>query len=680
MEREALLAAASGEPFGLSDAPHDAFRLAIDTVPGLVWSARPDGNVDFLNQRWCDYTGMSLEAARGWGWESAIAPDDLGGLRDYWRGLLQSETPGEVEARLRGADGAYRWFLFRAVPLRDARGVVVRWYGQTTDIDDRKRASALLEAERRLLELVAMGDPLPSLLDALCRATESLEEGALCSVLLVADDGQHLLHVAAPSLSADYVSAVHGAPVATDIGPCGAAVACKQVIVVEDFDHDPRWSADYLAIVRRNGLRAGWSAPILARTGDVLGAFAIYFRRTGTPSPWQSQLIDRFTHVASIAIERSRAQGALQRSEAQLAAAQRLSATGSFTWEPESGAIEWSDEVFRIYGIARGERLDMHAARERVHPDDRAHFDRVASAAVLGGKEFEFGHRLLLPGGEVKHVHVVASPRPADEHGPRRYFGAVRDVTQQQQADEALSRARAELAHVARVTTLGELTASIAHEVNQPLAGIVMNADTSLRLLAERPPDVAQVGEATQRIRRDAQRAADVIVRLRELFRRKASLERQPLDLHDAIRDVLSLSHREFGRHGVELQTMLAPGRAMVLGDRVQLQQVVLNLALNAVEALVDAPTAVREVALGTTCTPDGLVRVTVSDTGPGIAAGDVERVFTAFYTTKRGGMGMGLSIARTIVESHGGRLWAESRDGAGGRFAFQLPALDAPA
>lgn len=537
----------------------------------------------------------------------------------------------------------------------------------------RRRAEALLAAERLLLEMVATGEPLSSLLDALCLAFESLEEGALCSVLLVASSGRQLTPGAGPSLSAEYSQALDGVQVCEDEGPCGAAALTRQPVIVDDFEHDSRWSERYLALVRRHGLRAGWSAPILARSGEVLGTFAIYFRVPKHPSPSQFLLIERFAHVASIAIERTRADDALRRSEAQLAAAQRLSATGSFTWRLDTGDIEWSQEVYRIFGVDPGTPLSLALARERVHPDDRDLFDRVATDAVQLGGELDFTHRLLLPGRVVRYVHTMATPVLSDDGTRRRYIGAVRDVTERQRAEEALSRAHAELAHVARVATLGELTASIAHEVNQPLAGIVMNADACLRLLTADPGDLEPAREAVGRIRRDAQRAADVIVRLRELFKREGS-SRQPLDVNEAIRDVVVLSRNELRRHAVDLRLALDHQLPLVSGDRVQLQQVILNLLLNAAEALSDVADRPREVVMSTERDADACVRVTVRDAGPGIAAAHFDRIFDAFHTTKPRGTGMGLSIARTIIESHGGALWAERGDGPGATFVFTLP------
>ncbi|MFJ4345421.1 sensor histidine kinase [Pseudomonas sp. NPDC089401] len=355
------------------------FSHLINAVPGFIWSADANGEVNFINQRWCDYTGMSAQQSAGHGWTSSLHPDDAGGLLHYWMALMQAGTPGEYEARLRRHDGSYRWFLIRAVPQHDEEGAVVGWYGENTDIEDRK------------------------------------------------------------------------------------------------------------------------------------------------------------------------------------------------------------------------------------------------------------------------------------------------------QAEEALDRIRLEMAHLARVASLGALTASIAHEVNQPLAGIVTNASTCLRMLGAAPPNVEGAMETARRTLRDGNRAADVIKRLRALFARHSELA-EDVDVNEAAHEVITLLLGELRRNGVVLQVQFAKGLPAVKGDRVQLQQVILNLIVNAVDALREVPGTARQLRISTLLEERQWVRLAVRDSGIGFDAQAAARLFEAFYTTKASGMGMGLSISRSIIERHHGELRATLNEGPGATFHFCIP------
>src|SRR6266481_2053542 len=292
----------------------DYLRLTIDTIPVLAWCTRPDGSNEFLNQRWLDYTGLTIEEARGWGWKVAIHPDDLPQLLDVWQGLLVSGKSGELEARLRRADGVYRWFLFRVEPLRDAQGTIVKWYGTNTDIDDRKRAEALLAAENQILEMVATGRPLAEILDGLCRLVDKLCDKSLASILLIDPNGRCLRRGAGPSFPEAFLAAVDGVEIGPCVGSCGTAAYRKEQVIVSDIATDPLW-ADYRELALAYGLRAGWSTPILSSDGSVLGVFGIYGREPRSPTPQHHHTIKQITHLASVAIERKQAAESLHASE-----------------------------------------------------------------------------------------------------------------------------------------------------------------------------------------------------------------------------------------------------------------------------------------------------------------------------------------------------------------------------
>ena len=370
--------------------------------------------------------------------------------------------------------------------------------------------------------------------------------------------------------------------------------------------------------------------------------------------------------------DRKQVEEKLQRSEAFLAEAQRLSSTGSFAWRVETGEITWSEQLYRIFEFDPGIRVTFELIRSRVHADDIPSLNEMIDWARGNGSDFEYEHRLRMLDGSVKYLHLVAhGVRHLD--GGLEYVGAVQDITQRRLSEEALAKARSELAHVARVTSLGALTASIAHEVNQPLSGIITNASTCLRMLAAEPPNVDGARETARRTLRDGNRASDVITRLRALFvKRTATTE--AVDLNEAAREVLALSLGDLERRRVILRPELADDLPPVTGDRVQLQQVILNLLLNASDAMSGIEDRARQLVIRTERDEGDRVCLSVQDAGVGIEPQGADKLFEAFYTTKSDGMGIGLAVSRSIIESHHGRLWAAANDGPGATFSFSIP------
>jgi C4-dicarboxylate-specific signal transduction histidine kinase len=370
----------------------------------------------------------------------------------------------------------------------------------------------------------------------------------------------------------------------------------------------------------------------------------------------------------SILIARQRAE---RRSEAFLAEAQRISHTGSFGWRVSTGEIAWSDETFRIFQYDRTTAPTLARVLHRVHPEDLAFVKQKAERALQDRKHFDLEHRLLMPDGSIKHVRVVAHA-DTDESGEPEFIGAVMDVTEQRRAGEALRQAQQDLAHVTRVTTMGEMAASIAHEVDQPLSGVIVNANACLRFLAGDSPNLDEVRDGLQAIVRDGCRASEVTARIRTLARR-APGEKQSLDINTVVGEVVALAEGEAGRTRAKVRTELAANLPRVLGDPVLLQQVVLNLLLNGLDAMRAVDDRPRELVIRTDNEGADRVRVAVRDSGSGIDPAHAGRIFEAFHSTKRGGLGMGLSISRSIVEQHGGRLWAVPNDGPGTTFQFTV-------
>jgi PAS domain S-box-containing protein len=485
----------------------DRLRLVIDTIPTLVWRASPEGIPDFLNQTALDYTGISLDQAET-AWPRAFHPDDKKGMLVKWAAIRESGRPGGLEARLRRFDGEYRWFLFQAEPLRDEAGNIVKWYGSSTDIEDRKRAEeALRESEQRFRDYAETG-------------------------------------------------------------------------------------SDWL-----------WET---------------------TPD---HRVISISEHVNAVGFKPS-------------------GLTGVFRWDIAAD-VESEPEKWREHRAM----LDAH----------------------LPFRDFEY-----TLDGTGSPIYVRTSGKPVfDARGNfRGYRGTGTDITAAIRADhaeQALREAQAELAHVTRVTTLGELTASIAHEVNQPLAAVIANADACLRWLDRYPPDLAAARRSAEWVISDSNRASQVIRRVRALAN-KTDIQKVPLDVNDVVRDVIALVQGELGSHLVSLRTELTPALPMIIGDRVQLQQVIINLVMNGIEAMQPVTDRPREVVIRSGQDETRQVLLGVTDCGIGISAENANRLFTAFFTTKSGGMGMGLSICRSIVEAHGGRLWASANVPHGAMFQFTLP------
>lgn len=480
-------------------------RVAINTMPVLAWSTNPDGTADFFNEHFLNYTGLSAKLASGWGWTAALHPDDRAALGVYWQTILAEGRAGEFEARMRRSDGEYRYFLFRANPLHDDTGKIVKWFGTNTDINDRK------EAEEQL-----------------------------------------------------------------------------------------------------------------------------------------------------------------RRSEAYLAEAQRLTRIGGFSWSVATGEIKWSEELYSMFDFEPGMTITFDLIASRCHPDDLGYLSDMHHRAEQSMTDLEYEHRVVMTDGRVKYLHLIAHAR-RDGDGGLEYIGAAQDLTQRRLAEEALLKARQEFANATRVTSLGVLTASIAHEVNQPLAGIITNANTCLRMLDGNPPNVNGARETARRTIRDGNRAADVITRLRSLYTQKKIIA-EPIDLSEVAHEVISLFARELQSRRVIVKEQFARNLPLIQADRVQLQQVILNLLRNAADSMDGVDDRPKLVQVATTTDGSEFVRLAVQDAGVGLDPGAHETIFEAFSTTKPNGMGIGLSVSRSIITAHGGKIWASGNSGPGATFTFSIP------
>ena len=606
--------------------------LMIDAIPGMIHTARSDGYLDYFNRRWLEYFGCSLSEVEGWNWTGWIHPDDLAGILDRWRTCVASGETFEYETRVRRGDGQYRWMFHRKVPLRDEHGNIVRWYGASLDIEDRKQAEeALRSSERNFRQVI---DTIPT------------------HIHVMRSDGSIL-----------YVS-----PAALDYSGLTQEEAQR-----EDYRTRIFHPEDMVERVRKERLEAFSRPAPFEVEHRVLGKNGQYrwFLTRCNPLLDDKGRIDRWYAATTDIDDRKRAEALVEQAYLRLAEAQRLSKTGSFISDLLTDEHDWSEEAFRIFELKPSTKITVQMVRQVVHPQDLPSFDAVIARAMTG-TDVDFVFRIVPHGRAVKHVRGIA--RVMTQSGARPVFiGAIQDVTESKVAEEALDRARSELAHVARITTLNALTASIAHEINQPLSGIITNASTCLRMLNGDPPNIDGARETARRTIRDGNRASDVITRLRALFSKK-NFTLEPLDVNEATREVIALSLSDLQRNRVILQLNLADQLPPVTGDRVQLQQVILNLLRNASDAMVGVEDRPRRLLVTTRPDGDDRVCLSVQDAGTGINPQDLDRLFEAFYTTKSGGMGIGLSVSRSIIEKHHGRIWAKPNAGPGTTFSFSIP------
>lgn len=479
-------------------------RQLTETIPFMLWSAAPDGNIDYFNSRLLEFTGLAAEQARGFGWLVAVHPEDAERTRLTWETAVATGEPYEIDVRIRAADQTYRWLLMSALPLRDTQGQILKWYGGIVDIHDQNEAKEVLAASERRLQLIL--DTMPAMV----------------------------------------------------------------------------WSAH----------------------SDGRGDFA--------------------------------------------------------------------NERFRSYlGLSTEEARDW-GWTAAVHPDDLPGLMDSWQAMMEATSPGESEARLRRFDGKYRWFLCRGNPF-VDASGNVKWFGVNVDIDDWKQSQDELREAHAELAHMTRVMAMGQLTAAIAHELTQPLSGIMTNSSTGLRMLSAEPPNVTGARETVRRTIRDADRASEVINRLRALYSRSDPVV-EVVDLNMIAREVVAFALNELRRNGVSLRINLADGLPPVMGDRVQLQQVIFNFIKNGTEAMngiVDRP---RDLEISTACEEVGHVRLAVKDAGVGFDPVMSDKLFSPFFTTKTNGMGVGLSVSRSIVENHNGRLWAEANNGPGATFAFSIP------
>lgn len=755
MTADAQSAIHSSEPLDL--------RSLIETIPAMVVCALPDGSVELANRAWQEYIGGSLQQLRLSGWQTAIHPDDVAGVVEDWNSTLPTGKPFATEARIRRADGQYRWFVVRkalAIPPNQGSNWSLRTLIACEDIDERKQAEArLLQSEQRwqtAFENSAIAIMIRDRADRVLAAnrafrnmlgyTESelhqlrqidatYEEDRELNLELIGElwEGKRQQFQIEKRYRRKDGTLVW---VRNNVSfvPGTGAVAPFLFTIVEDITQRKQEESERRYIEQRYRVMVETASdavicmdengaillanPATTRifgyeTAELIGkpltvlmpeflrklhddGFRRYLTTRQRHINWQGTEFtglrkDRQEFPVEISFGEVTADGhkvftgfirdisARKHAEEQLRASERtlreLTETiPQMLWSADAdGAVDYCNQRVLDYTGLSAEQVRGAGWRKSVHQDDIEKMVQAWMAAVSTGEPFQYEFRCLHAADRAYRWCISSAVPLRDQEGRvLKWFGTVVDLHDWKEAQHALQMSQAELARVSRLTTMGELAASIAHEVNQPLTAVTNNGSACLRLLAKRNLDPEVLRRALEEIVADGTRASAVIGRIRA-FIKKAPTEKNKVDLNDVIREVLALAGRELYENRVRLEFRLTPALPLVLADRVQLQQVLLNLIMNGVEAMTTVDDQPRLLRVESRTDESGDVMVAVQDSGTGLGV-EADLVFTPFFTTKAHGMGMGLSISRSLIEGHGGRLWATPNSPHGAIFSFTLP------
>jgi PAS domain S-box-containing protein len=600
-------------------------RLMVDSIPALVTTMTPAGETEMVNQQLLAYTGQTAEDLTNW--HEKIHPEDRRRVSECWRRSVENGTPYEAEERIQRADGVYRWFHSRGLPMRDTEGHIVRWSLLLTDVEDRKRAEESVRASEFNFRL--MVHSIPGLLFTNTVAGE------------VEVVNQPLLNYTGKSLEElkNWPAMVHPAEL-----PAVVSLWAHSVETGRPFDVD-------LRIRRADGVYR-------------------WFHARGLPLRDNDGRIVRWYNLLTDIEDRINAEDALRARERELSLI--IETIPALVWcAAPGGELTYVNRRVLDYTGASPEDMARDGWTHYLYPDDFEPTLRAWSHAVATGSHYEVQYRLRRSDGAYRWFHVLGQGLLDSEGGLTRWYGLLIDIDDRKSMEEALRTTQTRLSRATQTATVGELSASIAHEINQPLAAVVTNGHACLRWLTADTPNLGKAREAAERIVRDGKEAGEVVRRIRALFRR-ATLEKVPLDLNDVIGEVLGLLGAEATKRSVSVETNLETTLPPVVADRVQLQQLILNLLLNGLDAMDGLSGRPRKLFIRSRQHCEDTALVEIQDSGVGLK--DPDKVFEAFFTTKENGMGMGLTICRSIVEAHDGRLWASPAEGAGTVFHFALP------
>ena len=604
----------------------------MDTIPALLWSASPEGGIEFCNQKFLDYTRMSLDKVRRRELTEVIDPADRSEFQEKWRAARTQGASLETEARLCRADGSCHWFSIRAVPLHDVEDRIIRWYGICADIEELKHAQE--EVQKRSSSLDELFEQAPEAVAVLSTDYR---------ILRVNKEFTHMFGYPPDEAV--------GRPIDELIVPEGLVESSREY--ARQLKQGGRLEVETVRR-RKDGAEVYVSllaVPVITSSGEQFVNYAIYRDIT----------------------ERKQAEERLRESEARF---QTMADTAPvMIWMTGTdGLCNYFNKPWLDFTGRSMEQEVGTGWTEGVYPDDvQGCFDGFLPA-FHARKPFRMEYRLRRADGEYRWVIESGIPRYTPAGDFAGYIGSNIDITDLKRADqerERLRQALADLAHVTRVTTMGELTASLAHEIKQPITAAFTNARTCLRWLDRDQPDLSEASEAASRMIKDVTRASDIISRISLLFK-KGGPQQELLDVNEVIQEMTALLHSEAGRYSISIESELDVGLPKIVADRVQLQQVLMNLMLNGIEAMKDLMPAGKLTI--SSRRENGQLLISVRDTGLGLPPEQADQVFEAFFTTKPQGTGLGLSISRSIVESHGGRLWATGNTDRGATFKFTLP------
>jgi PAS domain S-box-containing protein len=603
-------------------------RLIIDTIPALVCTAKPDGSVDYLSQRIVDYFGVAAEDLYGAGWVQVVHPDDADAAMRGWMQAVALGTSYEATYRHRSADGQYRWFQVRTEPLRDHEGHILQWYGLLFDIDDQQRAEeALRESENSLRQII---ETIPAFVFRTARGGET----DYMNQRIVEYTGKSLQEV---QESGGWAQLVH--PDERD------AMLQKKQSCIEKGE-----SYENVYRFRRADGQYRWFQirvePLRDKDGRVAHWYGLFFD------------ID----------DQKRVEAALRESENSLR--QIIETIPAFVFRTAPGGeLDYVNQ--RVVEYAGKSLLDVGAWgwTQLIHPDDVEAALRKRRTCIETGESYENVYRFRRADGQYRWFQIRAQPLRDQDGSIAHWYGLFLDIDDRQRAEEMLRTTQARLSRATQIATVAELSAAIAHEINQPLAAIIANADALNTRLSHEPPKLKRAQLIAERIIRDGNSAAEVVRRIRALFK-EATPTIEALDINHVITDVLTLERAELRKKGIKVATDLEGDLPITLGDAIQIRQVIINLVQNGVDAM-------ESVSEGSKCLSicsrwDGInILIEVCDQGSGLK--DVKKAFEPFFTTKKKGMGMGLAICRSIIEAHDGQL-STTTSAQGTTFQVTLP------